>query len=120
MREVTAAEILPYVTSAARFDSRVQVGAAERIADAGHAFIVEQGGAPVLGYTLELNGGELFITSASGRAALDLVEIGLAIVEAQAVGFDSVGFKTTRRGLVKKAQRQGYEIAAYIMRKKIK
>jgi hypothetical protein len=120
VREVTAAEILPYVTDAARYDCKKQTGAAERVAQNGFGFILEQGGKPILGYTLEIDGGELFITSASGRAAVDLVDIGLEIVEAQAAGMDSVGFKTKRRGLVKKAQSKGYKVVGYIMRKSLK
>jgi hypothetical protein len=118
VRAATVEEILPFVTSAARFGGAA--GLAERLATSGQAFILEQDGAAIFGYTLEANGGAVFITSASGRSQCDLTETGLAVIEAQAAGFDTMGFKTTRRGLVKKAQRLGYEIESYTMRKKLK
>jgi hypothetical protein len=120
VRPATAAEILPFVADAARFDPKTQTGAVQRVARNGSGYVIEQAGVPVMGYTVEVDGGELFITSASGRAAFDLVKLGLGVIEKQAAGFDSVGFKTMRRGLVKKAQKQGYRIVAYIMRKDLK
>jgi hypothetical protein len=108
---------LPYVERAARAGRVPHGETCEAIAQRGAAFILNDGSADVLGYTIEANGDEVFITAASGAAKFDLIDAILEIVEAQAAGFKSVGFRTVRRGLVKKAQKNGYQIAGYIMRK---
>jgi hypothetical protein len=108
------------VVDAARFDHMKRTGEVEKVVENGFGFIVEQDGKPLFGYTMEVQGTNLFITSASGRASFDIVDVGLKIVEAQADGLESVGFVTKRRGLVKKAQKNGYEIVSYELRKKLK
>jgi hypothetical protein len=123
LRPASAAEILPYIEQAARFNSTTEKGIASRIAKTDYAFVIEVDGMQQFGFTLAVeNGTECFITSAAGRSKLDLVEVGLKVIEGQARGLNlqSVGFRTCRKGLVKKAQKHGYEVAAYIMRKKLK
>jgi hypothetical protein len=120
LREVTAADVLPFVRRAAehRADKTEQLEAlSQRVASRSRAFMVYQGERLVFAYTLQLQGRELFITSAAGSAGFDLVQAGLEIIELQAAGLDSVAFLTIRRGLVRKAQRHGYTQTGNIMRK---
>lgn len=66
----------------------------------------------------EEDDGELWVLVAVGRAAADLVDVMAAHLQEHAAGrFRSIGFQTARRGLVKKAERHGYAVSAYIMRK---
>lgn len=74
----------------------------------GDCFVLEQDGVPVLAWSLKVDGDELFIQAAAGRAGFDLTEFGLALVERQAVGFRSIAFRTRRRGLMKKAIDNGF------------
>lgn len=87
--------------------------------------IFEEGGDTIAAYILEASGAELWIALGAGRADLDVTAVGLALIEAQGREFDSIGFKTRRRGLVRKAQRHGYRVDAckdgiYTLRKRIK
>lgn len=122
--EVTAAEILPFVRLAA--DRGIEPwecadAIAERIAGRSRAFIFHDGAGAMCGYTVQVQGRELMITSAAGSAHFDLVQAGLEIIELQAAGLDSVAFRTIRPGLIRKARRYGYEPADNnIMRKRIK
>lgn len=122
LREVTAADVLPFVRQAAEFraDKSEQLEAlSQRIASRSRAFMVYQGERVVFAYTVQLQGRELFITSAAGAAGFDIVQAGLEIVELQAAGLDSVAFLTIRRGLIRKAQRYGYAQTGNIMRKNL-
>lgn len=66
------------------------------------------------------DGRELWILAAAGRSDADLTEIMVRHLEQTAAGrFDSIGFQTKRRGLVRKTQKHGFEVAGYIMRKKL-
>lgn len=87
---------------------------------AGQCFKVMRGNDIVAAYVLEVRGGEVWISAAAGRDGDDLTAAIFGMIDYNAQQFDSIGFKTRRRGLVKKAQRHGYEIAGYIMRKKLK
>lgn len=67
------------------------------------------------------DGRELWVTLAAGRSDADLTEIMAQHLERTAAGrFDSIGFQTERRGLVRKTQRHGFELAGYIVRKRLK
>lgn len=60
------------------------------------------------------------ITAAAGSAHVDLIQVGLEIMELQMAGLDSVAFRTIRPGLIRKARRYGDEPADNnIMRKRI-
>ena len=91
------------------------------ILEAGQCFkVIDQAGATVGAYVLRAKGSEVWISAAAGRAGVDLTAGMFALIEQQSGQFDSIGFQTKRRGLVKKAQRHGYEIAVYIMLNKTK
>lgn len=77
-----------------------------------------------MAYVLQVQGREVFVLAAAGAAEFDLTAFALAVIEAQAAGFDTVAFQTKRRGLMKKAQARGYAKAGrvhdgIIMRKRI-
>lgn len=87
--------------------------------------IVDETGDILAAYILEIDGAELWVSLGAGRADIDLTAVGLALIEGQGRDFDSIGFKTRRRGLVKKAQSNGYRVDAcidgvYTLRKQIK
>jgi hypothetical protein len=99
-----------------------KVGAVDldRIQAEGQSFkIIDQDGKVIGGYVLEAAGSEVWVSAAAGKGC-DVTAIMAGLIECQAGQFDSIGFRTKRRGLVKKAQRHGYEIAGYIMRKTLK
>jgi hypothetical protein len=86
----------------------------------GEAFKVMLNGELVGAYLLEIHGPEVWILLAGGRAPVDLAHYGLAMIASQAKGFDSIGFQTRRPGLIKKARRAGFEVAAVVMRKRLR
>lgn len=128
MRQATAGEILPFVKMAARFDTTGGCVDIDAIARNGKAFLIVSDGRPVLGYTLEIEGRCVWITSAAGRSAVDLTRLMHEVIAAQADGFECIQFETRRRGLVRKTQKLGYQIVGeiakpgngYIMRKNLK
>lgn len=86
--------------------------------------IVAPSGETVGAYVLAAFGPLLWVMAAGGQAAFDVTRAILALVEVQAAGFEEIGFRTERRGLVKKAQRHGYRVTAnegraYFLRKSI-
>lgn len=86
----------------------------------GQCFKVMEGDTIVGAYVLKADGIECYVLAAAGRCDGDLTAAMLAFIEDNGAEFDSIGFQTRRRGLVKKAQKHGYEIAGYIMRKKLR
>lgn len=84
-------------------------------------FLLRVDGRDVFAWAVSRVGDELWIDAAAGKApGYDLTAAGLAIVEAQAAGLETVGFLTRRPGLLKKAQRLGYQVDGWILRKRIK
>lgn len=85
-------------------------------------FYILQGDGGKLALALMPIARELWVQAAGGLGNSDLTRAGLEHTEERAAagGFQSVGFQTRRKGLVKKAQAQGYQIDGYILRKKIK
>lgn len=97
------------------------------LAAAGRCFVIEQDGRDVAAYVLQRIERECFVLAAAGSVDFDLTAFGLALIEAHAVGLDSVAFQTRRAGLIRKARRHGYVIAerlanglGYVMRKELK
>jgi hypothetical protein len=102
----------------------------DEIIGAGHPFVVCSDGQPVAAYVLQAmrkaGANVLWITAAAGRASLDLTATLTRLIERQArvAQFDAIGFRTERRGLVRKAARHGYEVERqdgnqYFLRKQI-
>ncbi len=98
-------------------------GASDTLADLlqqGQCFRVMRGGVLVGAYLLKPCGAELFILAAAGRGNLDMTAVMLTIIEAQAAAFDTVAFRTIRRGLAKRALDLGYVRQGDIYRKRIR
>lgn len=68
-------------------------------------------------YVLQVDNGICWVNAMQGRGNLDWIAHILPIIEAQAKGCKAVGFETKRRGLVKKAQKQGYRVTGWILKK---
>lgn len=82
----------------------------------GQCFAATAPGAQVV-YVLRVENGRAWVDAMKGAGAVDWIANALPIIEAQAQGLRAVAFQTGRRGLVRKAQRQGYRVAGYIMEK---
>lgn len=89
----------------------------------GKCFAVRDGGRIIGAYVLRGQGGEVWIQAAAGRAGVDLCDLFDDLIAKHGAGFQSIGFKTYRRGLVRKAQARGYRITSqqdgYTMKKAI-
>ena len=70
-------------------------------------------------YVVEVRNGVAWVSACKGSGNVTWSEVLLPVIEQQAKGCASVGFQTRRRGLVKVAQSQGYEITGWIMKKKL-
>lgn len=92
----------------------------ETLAAAGQAFELSVSNGSAV-FVVNKNGGQLWIQAAAGAAADNLTEIGLDLIEEMARQADctQVAFQTMRRGLVKKANQRGYEIAGWILKKAV-
>jgi hypothetical protein len=121
-----AAEVMPLLAAipSAKTDSRGAIKLQDCI-DAGMVFKITQDGETVAAYILTPLGNLLWITAFGGRAGFDLVAALAVLVEQQGGEFDAIGFRTERRGLVRKAMRHGYKVtrqegAAYFLRKNLR
>jgi hypothetical protein len=93
----------------------------EGLAGQGQCYkVADEQGVIVAAYILAAEGSEVFVLAAAGCAAFDLCSVLDALIDSQASQFDTVAFQTRRKGLVKKAKAHGYEVAGYIMRKRLK
>lgn len=122
LRRATAAEILPFVERAARYDTTDGAEDAQSVARRG-GWLFCEAGKPFAGFTVIEREGGLFVTAASGEGRRDLTALILGTLEQ--AGAASVAFQTRRRGLMRKAQRLGYRVAGdvangVIMRKACK
>jgi hypothetical protein len=92
----------------------------------GQLFDVKVDGKIVARYALQFvdcdNGGEVWVTAAAGNLpGVDLVANLAPYIASQAAqaGAKALTINTRRRGLVKKLERDGWTLDAYVMRKKI-
>lgn len=85
---------------------------------AGQCWKIVEEGAVTGALVTQAYGDELWVSVAVGRAQADLVALMADHLRQHAAGrFRTIAFQTARRGLVKKAERHGYHVAATIMRK---
>jgi len=72
-------------------------------------------------YVVDAHHGQLRVRWCMGEGAVDWTRTLLPAIEAQAAraGLHSVAFQTARRGLVRLAERQGYEVTGWILRKDV-
>lgn len=110
-------EVLPLLELASADDVQ-RIGLKQLIAGCDCALVDVEGGRFAL--ALMRMGVELWIQAAGGKGQGMTLE-GLPVVEqiARQNGLESVGFQTRRPGLVKLARRAGYEIDAFVLRKKL-
>jgi hypothetical protein len=84
----------------------------------GQCWKITEAGRIVAALVTSEEDGALWVLAAVGRAEHDLVDVMAAHLGETAQGrYKAIGFRTARPGLVKKAQRHGYTVEAYIMRK---
>ena len=74
-------------------------------------------------YVLRGQGAEVWVQAAAGRADIDLCDLFDELIAKHGAGFASIGFRTYRRGLARKAVKRGYELVGvedgYILRKNL-
>lgn len=64
--------------------------------------------------------GTAWVSACRGTGAVPWAPILLNAIEAQAEGLNRMAFQTARPGLVKTAERHGWQVAGWIMRKDLK
>jgi hypothetical protein len=118
VRAATSSEVLPFVLDAMRYDTGSGQCDAGQIIAQSDAYLVVQGQNPVAGLLMRRRGSEIYVVAAAGRANIDLsVAMHEIINQYKSDEITAVSFTTKRRGLVKKAQKLGYKIDGYILRK---
>jgi len=122
IRAATSEQVLPFVLSASRYDTANSGRSAEDVIAECDAYVVEQGGQHVAGLLLRRRGNEIYVVAAAGgKKNLDMsLALHRLIFQKKADDIESVSFTTRRKGLVRKAEKLGYEIEGYILRKRIK
>lgn len=108
-----SADVIDILQPAAETNERFSL---ERIVQRGACFSLIEDGKQVGAFVLERSGRDLWITAAAGRSDIDLTDVIAECVMALSEKFESIVFRTTRVGLVKKALTHGYEC---VMRKKL-
>lgn len=88
----------------------------------GRCFVVLDNADNAIGaYVLRGEGAEVWVQAAAGRADIDLCDLFDELIAKHGAGFASIGFRTDRRGLARKAIKRGYELVCetegYILRK---
>lgn len=108
-----------------RRDTTGGLGDMEACLNRGQLYEVKVDGQIVARYALQFvdcdNGGEVWITAAAGNLpGVDLVQKLVPYIARQSAeaGAQALSISTTRRGLVKKLQRQGWKLS-YVMRKEL-
>lgn len=110
---VTAAEAAQSFAVLQGMDPAGQ-SAPEGAARAGECYRLQAGPGSLV-YAVSFTDGTAWIHAAAGQGQGMTAE-GLAMIEAQAIvrGCRRVGFQTIRRGLVRRAMRQGYRITSNV------
>lgn len=70
-------------------------------------------------YLVRVKNGVAWVDAVKGTGRVNWRHVLLPVIEMQAKGCAAVGFQTARPGVVREAQKQGYEITGWIMRKKL-
>lgn len=110
----------------ARRDTTGGLADMEACLQRGQLFEVRVEGAIVARYALQVvdcdNGSEVWVTAAAGHLpGCDLVKALEPYIAHQSIeaGASALSVSTRRRGLVKKMEREGWTLDAYVMRKKL-
>ena len=88
------------------------------MAERGQCFAARRGQDSAV-YVLRAVNGVAWISACTGTGATPWSRVLLPVIERQAQGCTAVAFQTARRGLVRQALAQGYEVTGWIMKKKI-
>ena len=70
-------------------------------------------------YVLKVKNGVAWVSAVKGSGPTPWRDVLLPVIEAQAKGCAAVAFQTARRGVVKSAVAQGYEITGWILKKRL-
>lgn len=108
----------------ARRDTTAGLGDMEACLRRSQLFEVKVAGQVVARYALEQvqadKGVEVWVTAMAGSLpGVDLIRGLSPYIEQQCARADCLTMQTRRPGLVKKLEREGWELSAYIMRKKL-
>jgi hypothetical protein len=86
----------------------------------GECMAITQQGTGQCVVVLNVNRGQGWINAAQGEGQGDITGLALAAVEAMARGrLDSIAFQTMRPGLVRKAEKRGYGVVGWILKKEL-
>ena len=89
------------------------------IAARGRCFMAQTANSVAV-YVVQTRNGQAWVSACKGWGPTNWTNVLLPVIERQAAGCESVGFQTSRRGLVRSAEKQGYEVTGWILRKKLK
>ena len=70
-------------------------------------------------YVVKVSNGVAWVSACKGAGPVKWQDVLLPVIERQAAGCKAVAFQTKRRGLVKAAKAQGYEITGWILKKNL-
>lgn len=86
--------------------------------------VQDEHGQQVGAYVLRGQGSEVWIQAAAGKGKIDFCDLFDDLIAKHGAGFETMAFRTQRRGLVAKALRRGFEITdknnGYTLRKFLK
>lgn len=89
------------------------------IAARGACFAATGDGGSQAVYIVHVSNGVAWIDACRGFGPADWSGILLPVIERQAQGVASVRFQTSRAGLVRRAQHQGYQVKGWILGKEL-
>lgn len=106
---------------AARLSDPARLSTPETIAENGECFSLEANGHKGI-FVVRKKGGQLWVSGAAALASKGLAAVGLEAMEAiaQQSECQSIGFQTSRKGLVRIAKKKGFSIVGFILEKQIK
>lgn len=70
-------------------------------------------------YVVQVRNGVAWIAATKGNGLANWTALLLPIIEAQSAGLARVAFQTERAGLKRAAEKQGYTVAGWIMKKEL-
>lgn len=121
VHQVLRAQVAGILLAADRYS--IQPQTQEGAYDGCMFWLASEDGLPVFAWAARVFGDELVIVAAAAtaRARGNWTAQGFNLIEANMpAGCVSVAFQTERGGLVEKSAASGYEVAGYIVRKRIK
>lgn len=71
-------------------------------------------------YVLNVKNGVAWIDAAQGAGQVDLTRTILPCIELQCSELDSIGFTTARPGLKRKAEKMGYQVTGWLLKKDLR